>query len=257
MLDLNRTDAVDRHDPPPWMREQVILRDRHCVFPWCGRDARLSDLDHIVPYVPPDEGGPPGQTNPQNLAPLCRRHHRAKTFTGWTYQRDRDGTYTWTSPHGRTCTVGPDGTTRTTLRARPHPTPRTEPRRTRSPPDADARAPMRARSARASPVLGWQSGVMADSPAPPATGHGEHLLELRKEAFTMALYVAICLLAALIALPERAAEPTSMMGVIWGITLGLAIRHWFAFRVSARLVGAGAVRLADVRSAGAQQTRCG
>ena len=57
------------------------------------------DLDHIVPYVPPDEGGPPGQTNPQNLAPLCRRHHRAKTFTGWTYQRARDGAYTWTSPH--------------------------------------------------------------------------------------------------------------------------------------------------------------
>ena len=71
VLDLNRTDAVDQHDPPPWMRELVILRDRHCVFPWCGRDARTCDLDHIVPYVPPDEGGPPGQTNPQNLAPLC------------------------------------------------------------------------------------------------------------------------------------------------------------------------------------------
>ena len=42
VLDLNRTDAVDQHDPPPWMREQVILRDRHCVFPWCGRDARRS-----------------------------------------------------------------------------------------------------------------------------------------------------------------------------------------------------------------------
>ena len=68
VLDLNRTDAVDRHDPPLWMREQVILRDRHCVFPWCGRDARTCDLDHIIPYVPPDEGGPPGQTNPQNLA---------------------------------------------------------------------------------------------------------------------------------------------------------------------------------------------
>ena len=40
VLDLNRTDDVDRHDPPAWMREQVILRDRHCVFPWCGRDAR-------------------------------------------------------------------------------------------------------------------------------------------------------------------------------------------------------------------------
>ena len=114
VLDLNRTDAVDQHDPPPWMRELVILRDRHCVFPWCGRDARACDLDHIVAYVPPDEGGPPGQTNPQNLAPLCRRHHRAKTFTGWTYQRARDGTYTWTSPHGHTWTVGPDGTSRTT-----------------------------------------------------------------------------------------------------------------------------------------------
>ena len=112
VLDLDRTDAVDQHDPPPWMRELVVLRDRHCVFPWCGRDARACDLDHIIAYVPPDEGGPPGQTNPQNLAPLCRRHHRAKTFTGWTYERARDGTYEWTSPHGHTWTVGPDGTTR-------------------------------------------------------------------------------------------------------------------------------------------------
>ena len=115
------------------MREQVILRDRHCVFPWCGRDARRSDLDHTIPYVPPDEGGPPGQTDPQNLAPLCRRHHRAKTFTGWTYQRPATAPTTWTSPHGHTWTVGPDGTT--PLRARPHPPPRTEPRRTRSPPE--------------------------------------------------------------------------------------------------------------------------
>ena len=105
------------------MREQVILRDRHCVFPWCGRDARISDLDHTIPYVPPDEGGPPGQTNPQNLAPLCRRHHRAKTFTGWTYHRARDGTHTWTSPHGHTWTVGPDGTTRTTATSAPAPAP--------------------------------------------------------------------------------------------------------------------------------------
>ena len=110
VLDLNRTDAVDRHDPPPWMREQVILRDRHCVFPWCGRDARTADLDHITPYVPTDEGGPPGQTNPQNLAPLCRRHHRAKTFTGWTYQRAGDGTYDWTSPHQKHYLVTATGT---------------------------------------------------------------------------------------------------------------------------------------------------
>ncbi|WP_310963284.1 hypothetical protein [Nocardioides terrisoli] len=69
VLDLGRADAVDPPDPPAWMRELVILRDGHCVFPHCGRDARACDLDHIEPYVPIDEGGPPGQTRPDNLAP--------------------------------------------------------------------------------------------------------------------------------------------------------------------------------------------
>ena len=73
VLDLNRCDAVDQHDPPPRMREQVILRDRHCVFPWCGRDARRSDLDHIVAYVPPDEGGPPGPDEPTEPGALVSK----------------------------------------------------------------------------------------------------------------------------------------------------------------------------------------
>jgi len=68
--------AVDQHDPPDRMRETVILRDGHCVFPGCGIDARGCDQDHIVAYVPVDEGGPPGLTNVHNLATLCRRHHR-------------------------------------------------------------------------------------------------------------------------------------------------------------------------------------
>ena len=76
VLDLGRDDAVDRHDPPGWMQTLVILRDRHCVFPGCRIDARRCDLDHIQAY---DEHGPPGQTHPRNLAPLCRRHHNAKT----------------------------------------------------------------------------------------------------------------------------------------------------------------------------------
>ncbi|WP_310962946.1 hypothetical protein [Nocardioides terrisoli] len=70
VLDMGRTDAVDHHDPPAWMRELVILRDRHCVFPHCARDARSCDLDHVDPYVPMDQGGPPGQTTPANLAPF-------------------------------------------------------------------------------------------------------------------------------------------------------------------------------------------
>ena len=116
------------------MREQVILRDRHCVFPWCGRDARATDLDHTIAYVPMDEGGPPGQTHPHNLAPLCRRHHRAKTFTSWHYERARDGTHHVDQPP------------RTHLRGRtprhpPHEHAPTRParRRTPSPPDTEAR----------------------------------------------------------------------------------------------------------------------
>ena len=80
------TDWLTRHTPPgskvivrpvldlasthtPWtstthptpMREQVILRDSHCVFPGCRRDSRTCDLDHTTPYVPMDEFGPPGR----------------------------------------------------------------------------------------------------------------------------------------------------------------------------------------------------
>ena len=108
MLDLPRTDAVDQHQPPEWMRELVILRDRTCVHPNCTKDARDCDLDHIEAFVEMDDGGPPGQTRAGNLAPLCRRHHRAKTHYGWTYHRHTDGSYTWTDPFGRKYTVTPD-----------------------------------------------------------------------------------------------------------------------------------------------------
>ena len=110
VLDLNSCPAVDGHDPSEEIREIVILRDGHCVFPWCTVDARHTDLDHIVPYVPMDEGGPPGQTNPHNLACLCRRHHRCKTSGRWRYRRRDDGTYEWHGPHGRSYLVTPLGT---------------------------------------------------------------------------------------------------------------------------------------------------
>ena len=109
VLRMDRGDAVDQHDPPAWMRELVTLRDAECAFPWCHKNSRDCDLDHIEPYVEMDDGGPPGQTRPDNLAPLCRRHHRAKTLRGWTYTRNTDGTYTWTSKHGRQFTVHTDG----------------------------------------------------------------------------------------------------------------------------------------------------
>ena len=107
VIDPARDDAVDRHDPPTWMAEQVRLADPLCVFPYCQTRARDCDLDHIVPY---DDTGPPGQTNPQNLAPLCRRHHRAKTARRWRYERTEDGSYAWTSPHGDRYLVKGSGT---------------------------------------------------------------------------------------------------------------------------------------------------
>lgn len=124
------TRAVDAHDPPTWMRETAVLRDATCVFPGCGRDSRRADLDHIQAYVPPDEGGPPDQTNLQNLAPLCRTHHRAKTHTDWDYRRQPDGSYAWTSPTGRTYVSRPQsrtpparpGRTPITLPTQRHPT---------------------------------------------------------------------------------------------------------------------------------------
>ncbi len=111
VLDPSRTATVDRHDPPAWMRESVVLRDGHCVFPGCTVDARICDQDHIIAYVGLDDGGPPGQTSVENLACLCRRHHRVKTFTGWRYHRlttgPHAGSYRWTDPHGLTYRASP------------------------------------------------------------------------------------------------------------------------------------------------------
>lgn len=85
-----------------------------------------------------------------------------------------------------------------------------------------------------------------------ATRGAGHAADLRKEGYTMALYIAVCLLAALLALPETASN--HLIGLVWGITIGLAAAHFFAFRVSARLVGAGRLHARDVELAAAQLT---
>ncbi|MCW2760519.1 MAG: endonuclease [Marmoricola sp.] len=107
VLALDSQGAVDKHTPPDSMRETVILRDAHCVFPGCHRDSRSCDLDHISEYLPMEDGGPPGQTRPGNLAPLCRTHHRVKTHSPWDYKRLDDASYVWTSPTGHQYSVTP------------------------------------------------------------------------------------------------------------------------------------------------------
>jgi hypothetical protein len=66
--------------------------------------------------------------------------------------------------------------------------------------------------------------------------HPEHL---RKEGWTMALYVAICLIAALSVLQNVNAVPGHVLGLVWGTTVGLALAHVFAFRIAGRLVHKG------------------
>ena len=96
VIDLKEAIRVDAYEAPERLAEQVVLRDGTCVFPWCTRSARACDLDHVAPYVP----GRAAQTSSDNLAPLCRRHHRLKTLGGWRYRAERPGAYVWTSPRG-------------------------------------------------------------------------------------------------------------------------------------------------------------
>ena len=90
-------------------------------------------------------------------------------------------------------------------------------------------------------------------PSPEAVPPAEDATELRKEAYTMALYVAICLLAALAAVREPADDGEGRtLELVWGTTVGLALAHWFAFSVSSRLVASGRVRRPDAEAAAAQ-----
>jgi hypothetical protein len=89
VVDLNRHFAVDAYEAPAHIRALVDERDHLCVFPFCTNRGRF-DLDHIDPYLDPDDGGPPAQTGNRNLAKLCRHHHRAKTHGHWTYRRITD-----------------------------------------------------------------------------------------------------------------------------------------------------------------------
>ncbi|GIM62606.1 hypothetical protein Pve01_77500 [Planomonospora venezuelensis] len=114
VIDLNTQLATDAYEIPDRIREQVILRDRTCVFPRCTRPARRCDVDHIIPRDPDAQadGRPqPGPTQTDNLAALCRGHHRLKTFTAWRYEMIAPGIYEWTSPHGYRYRRDHDGTT--------------------------------------------------------------------------------------------------------------------------------------------------
>lgn len=60
---------------------------------------------------------------------------------------------------------------------------------------------------------------------------------LRREAFTMSLYVAIVLLSALSVLSDRAPSRGAVFALILGTTIGLVLAHGFAGWAAIRIIG--------------------
>jgi len=91
LLDYGR----EKYEPPQALVDFLLARDRTCRFPGCRQPASRSDIDHAQSW----ETG--GETKPENLGLLCRRHHRLKTHGRWDLVSNVDGSCEWTSPVGK------------------------------------------------------------------------------------------------------------------------------------------------------------
>lgn len=91
----------DHYTVPADLRRHLRLRDETCRFPGCGRRATGCDIDHTTAW---EDGG---TTTADNLAHLCRHHHRLKHHGGWATTNHSRGTLDWTSPTGRTYRTDP------------------------------------------------------------------------------------------------------------------------------------------------------
>jgi hypothetical protein len=111
VIDLAGTAPVDHYEVPQRMSEVIGLRRRADYFPHGTCLTRHQENDHTIAYVPMDEGGPPGQTDPATMAKITKHHHRIKTFAGWQVTLVAPGSWLWRSPHGYHFLVHPHGTT--------------------------------------------------------------------------------------------------------------------------------------------------
>jgi len=87
--------------PSPALQRLIRARASTCTAPGCRRPAAACDLDHTRAY---DDDG---WTCECNLAPLCRRHHRAKQAHGWRLTQPQPGVLIWTTPSGRVYSTQP------------------------------------------------------------------------------------------------------------------------------------------------------
>ncbi len=92
--------STESYRPTVRIRREVALRDMHCRFPGCEREAKYCDADHVRPW-------PHGPTAVGNLQMLCRHHHRAKHEGGWRVTMGPDGRCTWISETDHTYVTRP------------------------------------------------------------------------------------------------------------------------------------------------------
>lgn len=91
--------GTTRRRPTAEQNRLVETRNPTCAHPGCRMPSRDSDIDHRIRHT---DGGP---THPENLAPLCRHHHRLKDEGGWSYKAVANGDYVFTTPLGHSYTT--------------------------------------------------------------------------------------------------------------------------------------------------------
>ena len=79
VLNMARRDAVDSHDPPGWMRDLVLLRDGHCIFPQMHRRRPLLRPRPHDPLRPRRTTRPNQRLEPRLPVPATppRQDHRS------------------------------------------------------------------------------------------------------------------------------------------------------------------------------------
>lgn len=88
VLSLDR----DRYRIPKDLRTWLRVRDGTCRFPGCNRKAGACEVDHTLDWALG------GNTNHDNLACLCPKHHALKGASGWKVEQIGGGRLRWTSP---------------------------------------------------------------------------------------------------------------------------------------------------------------
>jgi len=91
----------EQYAVPADLKRWLQMRDQTCRFIGCNRAAVRCDIDHTEAW------GEGGCTDADNLAHLCRKHHRMKHETGWELMNLGDGRLSWRSPAGRLYSTEP------------------------------------------------------------------------------------------------------------------------------------------------------